>query len=236
MSEIVLAGLVTAAVFLSQYLIDNRRAEREARRDERSVLVQTLNSTQTLNGADFSGADLSDLTLLAKSFRQTNFSDAELRNTTLSGSDLAGANLTGAVIEDGLLGCAQNPTFYTRGSGDQAVDPLLSNTELCVDFTRAVLRNTTIDRSQLPAADLSGSDLTDATITSTNLSNARFMCLPTSAGELCPKLDHARLQQVDLRGAVFGRHVDLRSTLLTDVCWDEATVWPADFDVPVASC
>ena len=165
-----------------------------------------------LTGLDFrkakiSGQDLSDLNL-----QGVNFKGANLQGVKFKGTGLQGARFQGADLEDAYFRGRKNKGAELRG----------------IDFQGANLTYTYMSQAELQGADFRGATLHGTRLGEANLQGAKFQGADlTGARFYETKLQGAKFQGADLTG------IDYLETCtgLDTIEYDEATIWPAGFDI-----
>jgi uncharacterized protein YjbI with pentapeptide repeats len=211
--DVVLALAIGLLLLAGQWLIDDRRSQRETRisadladeaeRRENLRFIRDRSSVEQIE-RPFSGMDLDSLKLTGLNLSGANLSDASLLETSLAEVDLSGALLTGAslgsssffraVLRDAVLGCSEPEP----GCGATQFSTLF----LSADLTRADLTGMSFFR-----ADFTGAIMTEAVVADVRMSRT--------------KLYGTDLTRADLRGTEF-----------VEVCYDDTTRWPSGYSPP----
>lgn len=153
-------------------------------------------------------------TLTRADLRRTDLREAALTNVDLSGAQLGDANL----VRADLRGADVSSADFTRATLHQAkfTAATIRMTKLnTADLTDATFDDTELRLSFLRGADLSGASLRGATVIATTFTDAVFF-------------------RTDLRGADLGRSA-LSAADLSEITYDDATVWPRNFTPPEPS-
>jgi len=88
----------------------------------------------------------------------------------------------------------------------------------------------TFDEADITSADLGFADFSNASMRDVDLSKANLVSADLRGVDLTrADLTDASLRRTDLTDA------DLTDAILTDVCFDEGTIWPAGFRRPAAA-
>lgn len=156
-----------------------------------------------LSQANLEGADLSRADLHRAVLRQVYLYRADLSQADLSESDLREANLSAANLQRANL---HQASLYDA------------------DLTGADLRQADLSEADLTeAALLQGTDLREANLRRANLTRAFFNPRLNPP----PLLSGADLSGANLHGAIFSSQVDL-----SQVKYDNLTIWPAGVRLP----
>ena len=164
-----------------------------------------------LRGADFTGAVLTDVRL-----DEADLSNATLRNTRLEKGTWQNVDLSGADLE-GARGSVQ--AIVSKFDGLWAPWADLPGLAFLGSGRGAVFAGSNLEWSGFTASDLTGADFSNANLSSANLDGA--------------DLTGANLRKADLRKATL-RFAKLAAADLSDAVYDQATIWPDEFD-PVAA-
>lgn len=209
--EIVIVGLVSAAVVYATTAVDDRRAETDrtiaAEQNKRAERLENLrfvrersnpdpNTLRPFAGLDLEGAILTGLELPG----------ADLAHANLLETDLARANLTGAMF------------FNARLTRAWLVGANLTG----ADLGGAIAPAAEFHRANLTGARL-GAHLAGANFMKANLRGADF---GSYADATDADFRGADLSGADLRGA------ELAGANWYEVCWDASTLWPTDVSPP----
>lgn len=211
-------------------------------------------SGATLTGADFSGAFLDDADLTGVAFTNVKLNSTRLEGASLVNADLSQLDLSGAVLAKAtMMGAIMNRVNIAGGVLDQ-VD--MSGADLrYADLSGGWINLATFVGANLAYANLSGASLVGTDLSGTNLSNVSL------AGTT---LVGANLRGADLRGADLSsadllateelvdkenmddstlssmsesqwKKLNLSDTILDGVKYDQNTIWPEGFNIPLAA-
>jgi uncharacterized protein YjbI with pentapeptide repeats len=164
-----------------------------------------------LHGADFTGASLTDIV-----FNEVDLSNATLRNTQLEKGRWQNVDLSGADLE-GAHGSIQ--FIASKFDGLWAPWADLPGLAFLGSGRGAVFAGSNLKGSAFSGSDLTNSDFSNADLSDANLDGA--------------VLTGASLRKADLRRATL-RFAKLAGADLLDAVYNQATIWPDEFD-PVAA-
>jgi hypothetical protein len=171
------------------------------------VLITRSFDDYNLDDADFSGSNLSVVTFENASLTDARFADTIIRSGSFDNARAGDADFDGAVIATTTFQAAQ-----LSGASFHAI------TGSVLDFSDATLVGASFEGARLSIVDFSGATLAGADLTGlTFLMSGDF----SDAG-----LQGARLGGADLRAA------NLEGADLAGATYDDATQWPAGFDIP----
>lgn len=132
--------------------------------------------------------------------------DADLRNALLNDVQLPEASFSGALLSEANLSSSDLTNSLFAGA-------MLNKAKL----SSAKLQNATFAGANLVKAELRHADLRGANMQKANLEDANLL--------------RANLRNATLNGANL-KNANLDQAILTEVSYDEATVWPDGFDPP----
>jgi uncharacterized protein YjbI with pentapeptide repeats len=164
-----------------------------------------------LRGADFTGATLTDV-----GFNEVDLSKAILRNAQLEGGIWQKVDLSGADLE-GARGSVQS--IVSKFDGLWAPWADLPGLGFFGSGRGAVFAGSNLEGSGFSGSDLTDSDFSNANLSGANLDGA--------------DLTGATLRKADLRRATL-RFAKLVGADLSEAVYDQATIWPDDFDPAAA--
>ena len=179
--------------------------------DFRGAHLTGVRLDNRLHGADFTGASLVDVVL-----NDADLSNATLRNAQLGSGMWQRVDLSGADLE-GARGSPQ----ISGSKLDGLWAPWANLPRSGFHYTA---RGAVFAGSNLEGSWFTGVDLTDADFSSANLSGANLDGAD---------LTGATLRKADLRRATL-KFANLAGADLADAVYDQATVWPDEFD-PVSA-
>jgi hypothetical protein len=210
----VLALVIGLILLIGQWVIDDRRSDREIqmsarqsdeaeRRDNlRFIRDQSKNEKAV---RPFAAMDLRNQTFIGLPMSGADLRSADLTDARLEGADLSDARMTGAKLYDTDL------TGAVLSSADLSCSKL--DMTICADF---------IVRVRFGKANMSAAKLVHSFVVASDFGGA--------------KLSQADLTGIDMHQTLLNG-ADLSTANLTDVkfvdvCYDDETLWPANFKPP----
>lgn len=206
-----LAGVAVAIVILPTQRQSSAEAQQRADRNE----LQFALADSELAGIDLSGRELIQLILF-----QRNLEDARFMQSSLVGVTFDQGSVARARFEGGDL---SNVAFVSTVASEISFGcwpPAAHGTCLSPASLREVSFR---GQTDLRKAQFHHADLNDTAFVQVDARGARFQGATITGGEF---------REVDLRGASFAGATLSSSTRLTDLCWDDTTLWPRGFDAP----
>ncbi|MEW6265910.1 MAG: DUF2169 domain-containing protein [Thermodesulfobacteriota bacterium] len=215
----------------------------------KAVLSGSSMTKALLKNADLTAADLQGAEMESALLEGAKLSDARLNDTKINGgsflsSDLTGANLAGADISHGLFSeAALDKTDFSRAKARSAFFWQVKGRE--VNFTDTDMHNSRIGGgSEMPGADFSGADLSQACWRQAELHRADFRGarLEGSLIEECD-LHQANLNRTQAKQTSFNKsdlsggdlrginllNGSLRKTRLVDTDFSGANLYGVEF-------
>ena len=177
----------------------------------RGARLNAVRLDYRLRGADFTGASLTDVM-----FSEVDLSKATLRNARLEKGRWQKVDLSGADLE-GARGSVQ--AIVSKFDGLWAPWADLPGFAFLGSGRGAVFAGSSLEGSGFSGSDLTDSDFSNANLSGANLDGA--------------DLTGTSLRKSDLRKATL-KFAKLGGADLSDAVYDQATIWPDEFDPAAA--
>jgi uncharacterized protein YjbI with pentapeptide repeats len=206
-------------------------------------LQEAILDTANLQGAILYNANLQEAMLDNAQLQGASFDGARLQGAHLHLAQLQGAILDGANLEGADLSRAQLQGSHLHRAQLQGANlhsaQLQEASLVDAELKGALLRGADLQGANLNGANLQQGQLEDAQLQGTHFNSANLQTAVLRRANLQgARLRGADLQGADLSGAnLQGAHLDraqLQGAHLLGARFDNATIWPASFDVPRA--